>query len=644
MNFYHEKSRAKRNSFILILIFLVSISLFIFLINTIALGFYSFFSDESFEQTLDLYRADFAPEISIFVLCIVVSGMVYKYLELKSGGKAVANSLGAWLIDRDTNKYHEQLVLHVVDEMALASGISTPPVYILKDHSINGFVAGYSYDDAVIVVTRGAIEKLNKEELQGVIAHEFGHIFNGDMRLNLNLTSILHGIMIVGIIGWKLIHFPLSLGSGNRDFYMEKPNFKNEVGAGFAGSLMLLGISLMILGFVGTIIGDSIKSLISRQREYFADARAVQYTRMIDGIADALKKIGGDKRHSYIHNASVNSYSHFYFANGVESFMGSLIPTHPPLRKRILRLDESWDGEFITPFVTSKQPLSKKRESVEEKIQRVQKTVTLIASLEITNRFTQQNLANAQNFISSIPLKLVKMSKNAFSSQGIILALLARDDMEISRLEIKNLKATNEQLYYQFTQAFKEIRTLQRSSFLPLINLCIPSLKQMSKEQYRSFRDLVVSWIWANDKMVFFEWNLKQLLLYPLDINFGYINPTVRVYSSLSQVKEEASFFVNFLISLENIDKEIKRELFTKTCLHVNVQNLRFINIKNIDFAKLQRAFKKLVLLDDKSTITLLKMAIFIFSKHDKISPKNQEILYAIASALRLPLPFGLWG
>lgn len=644
MNFYHEKSRAKRNSLFLIFVFLISVSLYIFLMNTIALGVYSFFSDENFKQTLDLYKSDFAPTVSKYILSIVKFGIVYKYFQLRKGGQAVAISLNAWLINQDTRKYHEQLILHVVEEMSLASGISAPPVYLLKDRSINAFVAGFTYDDAVIVVTSGAIEKLSRDELQGVIAHEFSHMFNGDMRLNLNLTSILNGILIIGLLGFEIIHFPLSMGSKNKHFYEEKATASNEVGAGFAGALLPLGISLMVLGFVGTIIGDTIKALISRQREYLADAGAVQYTRMTEGIAGALKKIGGEKKHSYIHNPSVNSYSHFYFANGIDTFMGSLISTHPPLRKRIWKLDENWNGEFIVPFITSKKPLKKQEQSIEEKIQTATKTISLLTSLEIKHRFTKQNLINAQNFISSIPPTLVSMSKNAFSSQGIILALLAKDEMEVGKHQIKALKNSDENLYHQFTLAFKEVRTLPRSSFLPLINLCIPALKQMSKDQYRRFRDLVITWIWANNKMVFFEWNLKQLLLYPLDINYGYINPSTTAYTSLNQVKEEASLYISFLVSLENQDKEARKELFAKTLLHVNIQNLRFIHIKDVDFQKLQKAFKKLILLDDNSTITLLKMAIFIFNKHDKISPKNQELLYAIASALRLPIPFGLWG
>lgn len=643
MNFYHEKHRAKKNSFLLIFIFLLSVGLFIFFINTIALGFYSIFHDGTFLQTFELYKTDFAPKISAYVSCVVLFGMGLKYFQLRSGGKAVAESLNAYLISKETRKYHEQLILNVVEEMSLASGISMPPVYLLQDSSINAFVAGYSYDDAVIVVTRGMIEKLSRDEIQGVIAHEFSHIFNGDMRLNLILTSILNGVLIVGIIGWQLIHFPLTASTGDKNFYMEKQHTKDEIGAGIAGAFLIFGVILMILGFVGTLIGSSIKALISRQREYLADAGAVQYTRYPDGIANALKKIGGDKKHSYINSISVELYSHFYFANGVEGFMGTLISSHPPLYKRIWRLDGNWDGEYIVPFVTSRQSFEKPKISAEEKIEKATKTLNLMTSLDIENRLNQQNIQKAQNLIFSLPPKLLNMSKNAFSAEGVILALLAKDELEIDRFQINSLKDTNEELYLQFSLAFKEVKPLQRASYLPLIQLCIPSLKQMSKNQYRSFRDLLTFWIWSNDKMVFFEWNLKQLLLYPLDIHFGYTNPSVFAHTSISEVRDDISYFVSFLIFFEYKNEEFRKELFDKVCSHVDMKNLRFINIAQIDFQKLQRSFENLMLLDDTSTTTLLKMAIFIFSENGQISSNNKEMIYAIASALRLPLPLGLW-
>src|SRR5690606_23091198 len=223
-------------------------------------------------------------------------------------------------------------LLNVVEEMAIASGTPVPPVYLMEESAINAFAAGFAPGDAVIGITRGAIETLSRDELQGVIAHEFSHILHGDMRLNIRLIGILHGIMVLGIMGYYLLR---STGLSSR---------RNNNGA----NLALLGIGLIVIGYAGTFFGNLIKAAVSRQREFLADASAVQYTRNPAGIADALKRIGGGQG-SVMENPRTAEISHALFSNGLTFSLTSIFATHPPLEARIRRIQPDWDGSYELP-------------------------------------------------------------------------------------------------------------------------------------------------------------------------------------------------------------------------------------------------------------------------------------------------------
>ena len=256
-----------------------------------------------------------------------------RWAALSRGGEVVARTLDGRPINSNTQDLNERRLLNVVEEMAIASGVPVPTVYLLEnDKSINAFAAGFTPADAVIGVTRGTMELLNRDELQGVIAHEFSHVFNGDMRLNIRLMGVLHGITVIAMIGYVILRGT----SGSRK------------GGGLA--ILLLGGSLVVIGFVGVFFAKLIKSAVSRQREFLADASAVRYTRNPDGIAGALKKIGGLVYGAKIKSPRAEEASHFLFADGLRAKISSFqaLATHPPLTERIRRIDAGFDGRFPT--------------------------------------------------------------------------------------------------------------------------------------------------------------------------------------------------------------------------------------------------------------------------------------------------------
>ncbi|HEX6961492.1 MAG TPA: M48 family metallopeptidase, partial [Lacipirellula sp.] len=271
-------------------------------------------------------------------LALITGGSLFKVAQLNGGGNVVAENLGGRRVFPDTTDLAERRLLNVVEEMALASGVPAPPVFLLSEEAgINAFAAGYSPSDAVVAVTRGTAERLSREELQGVVAHEFSHILNGDMRLNIRLIGVLHGLLLIGLIGRIL----LRLASGSRH-----SSRRNRDGNNGAAYFALVGLALMILGYLGTLIGNLIKAAVSRQREYLADASAVQFTRNPGGLAGALKRIGAAVVGSRLKAPNAAEASHMFFAQGVWEGFTALTATHPPLDDRIRRLQPDWDGTY----------------------------------------------------------------------------------------------------------------------------------------------------------------------------------------------------------------------------------------------------------------------------------------------------------
>ena len=288
--------------------------------------------------------------VALGTILVVGMGSLYKIAELSAGGEQVALMLGGRAINPQTQDLAERRLLNVVEEMALASGVPVPPVYVL-DHEpgINAFAAGHQPGDAVVAVSAGCLRYLNREELQGVLGHEFSHILNGDMRLNLRLIGIVFGILVLAVIGYYTMRFA-GLSSS-----------RDEKSGGAAAAMVILGLTLLVFGYLGVFLGKLIKSAISRQREFLADASSVQFTRNPGGIVGALKKIGGLAEGSRIRDAHAEEISHMFFGDAFAGSLFNFFATHPPLGERIRAFEPQFDGRF--PQV---EPLADAAEAVEK--------------------------------------------------------------------------------------------------------------------------------------------------------------------------------------------------------------------------------------------------------------------------------------
>ena len=328
MNFFDAQDRARRATRWLVIVYIISTALIVAGVTlVVGVGLNAVGQDGAVANPALLGFT--AVATTLFIL----GASLYKTSRLSSGGGRVAIEMGGTLVPPDVQDPLRKRLRNVIEEMAIASGVPVPEIYVLEEESgINAFAAGYTPGDAAIAVTRGTLAILDRDELQGVIAHEFSHILNGDMRLNIRMMGVLFGIMVLSIIGRIVLRggFHSSMVSSRRK--------------GSSGGIMFVGLGLVILGWIGLIFARIVKAAVSRQREFLADASAVQFTRQTAGIAGALKKIGGYSQRSYIQSADAEEVSHMLFAGGIAS-LTSVFATHPPLTERIQALDPNFNEQ-----------------------------------------------------------------------------------------------------------------------------------------------------------------------------------------------------------------------------------------------------------------------------------------------------------
>lgn len=333
MDFFEHQEIARRSTRRLIVLFTIAVIAIVIAVNAVAAALYlGFMLPADIARTTAALPNGFYFVNTLIVLALIGGGTLFKMSALSAGGAAVANLVDAREVDRTTRDLLDRRLVNVVEEMAIASGVAVPRVYVMDNETaINAFAAGNSIDDAVITVTRGTLTRLSRDELQGVIAHEFSHVLNGDMRLNVRLIGVLHGLLIVALAGRLL----LELGGRGRGS-----------GSGRSGNalavLMMAGVALWLLGYIGVFFGRLIKAAVSRQREFLADASAVQFTRNPDGIGGALRKIGGlgetTGLGTRIDHPQAETLSHLFLGAARPSFVRGLFATHPALEERVQRI------------------------------------------------------------------------------------------------------------------------------------------------------------------------------------------------------------------------------------------------------------------------------------------------------------------
>ncbi len=650
MNFFESQDRVRKHTFQLVLLFGLAVVTLIIMVNLMVMVAFGYINSQQLQDGATLLQQidwqTFAA-VSAGVGVVVLAGSLYKIMALSAGGKVVAESLGGKLIPQNTKELKQRKLLNVVEEMAIASGIPAPPVYLLADEQgINAFAAGFSPRDAVIGVTQGTIDHLSREQLQGVIAHEFSHIFNGDMRLNIRLIGVLNGILILGIIGYYLL-YSASFSQRGRS------SGKN------AGGILALAIGLMVIGFTGTFFGGLIKAAVSRQREYLADASAVQFTRNPDGIAGALKRIGGLEFGSKIENPGAPEVSHAFFAQGVSGVMQAWSATHPPLAKRILRIDPHWDGEFAASdkLDQTESPRDgglghEEKTNIKENMARealaknLATVVTGAAMADVANAIDQignpkpETIKHARSLIAELPTTIVEAAREPYGARAVIYSLVLDKGPEIRDRQLAYLQSHADADVLVLTHKLvPSMDGLDIKYRLPLIDIAIPALKQLSLDQYQAFKGNLVALIEMDSRVDLLEWTLQKILFNHLDGHFFKLAHTKTRYSHVGQLKQEIALILSALAHAGQQDNNAVEEAFTAATKILDIRGLQLVAKNAISFSELDLSLEKLERLKPLAKPHLLKACAASVLQDQKISPVEVELLSAFSDVLGCPMP-----
>ena len=546
-NFHTQQDEARKQSRRLIAMFVAAVCVLLLLTNLIVAFLFIGFDPELYVQwqrtvsaaeganagqwlrVATLYvTGPLFPVISVGVLGSVGVATLIKSMQLSAGGHKVAQMLGGERLDPAATDPIHRKILNVVEEMAIASGTPVPGVYLMPEPAINAFAAGFSVDDAVIGVTLGAAQRLTRAELQGVIGHEFSHILNGDMRLNMRLIAMIGGIVFIATAGRVMMQ---ASGRGRR-------NSKD------AAPIVLLGLALLVLGWVGVLSGRLIKASLSRQREYLADASAVQFTRNPAGLAGALKKIAGLPTHGMMRAPKAEEASHLFIAQAVREGFSGLFATHPPLGDRIRRLDPGWNGQ-----VSATDPDA----SIEKEWGVSALSEAAVQATNVDAEVGAGAIASAPIGASGIPviseemLTLVRKPKGAVL---VVLSILNRFDPQVRDLVARSQPSLSESL----NDVVDAVARADERLMVPLLELAMPALRMLDQPNVERLRALLTQLYRQDGRLDLVEIMVGSML--ERQLPGGHFKPrdALPKYRQLDAVRTALVIVVSALLGATNAD------------------------------------------------------------------------------------------
>jgi Zn-dependent protease with chaperone function len=507
VNFFEHQDRSRRQTRWLILVFAVAVLAVIAVVDVVlllSLGLLSaeegvpLFSRESLGANLDVLLGG-----ALATGALIGFASLYKSLALRGGGGQVARGLGGTLVDPDSRDPLRRRLVNVVEEIALASGVPVPEIYVLEQEAgINAFAAGYSPADAAVAVTRGTLEQLDRNELQGVIAHEFSHILNGDMRLNIRLIGVLFGILVLALIGRRILYHSHYLGRS-----------RNSEGIAVIGA----ALALVAVGYVGLFFGRVIKSAVSRQREYLADASAVQFTRNPDSISGALKKIAVSAQHSYL-MTDTEEVGHMLFGPGRSMH---LLATHPPLFQRIQRIEPGFREEELKDLARRMARDSERRRAraardVERTARQAERSPGPFDAQTLIEQIGNPDMERillAAALASSLPGPATLMARAVESAPVALLYSLLLEDDDGRRLQ---LKVIADRLGLPVAEAVESLvasdGVLETSQRLPLLEIALPALHRQPRQTLERLLGTMDAMTRVDGKIDVFEYLLVRLV------------------------------------------------------------------------------------------------------------------------------------
>jgi Zn-dependent protease with chaperone function len=654
MDFFEHQKRARRNTAVLVVLYALAV---VAIIGAVDLVLTVFWATEIRSRRDAPIPAGVHWFAIGFTLLIILGTTARKVLQLADGGEAVAEMVGARRVDPGTTDPKERRLVNVVEEMAIASGTAVPGIYVQDDEmAINAFAAGYQPNAAIVAVTRGTLEHLNRDELQAVIGHEFSHILNGDMRINVRMLGVLFGITALGSIGQFLMR-----GSG-------RSGGRRDGNSGIAA----LGLGLWIVGSVGVFFARIIKAAVSRQREFLADASSVQFTRNPDGIAGALDRIAATGAGTTVNGRYAEELSHMFFGQSVRMFFSGLMDTHPPIEQRIERVRPGFqrrsyrlqraDDDDATPAATQAAVESTLAAEDRDRDRRLSAWggaaavslaaehrsgsdtarppgTTAAAVVATVGNPSPAHVRYAQGLLGSIPPMLRMLVGEARGAQAVALALVLARDEATRAQQVRLLDEAGAGSLAAFAAGpALMVRNLGAEHVLPLFDLATPALKRLPATERQTFLHLLRIAIEADRRVTLQEFTLLTIATKRLADHADRVEPTGNV--RLGALRDDVVLLVSLLAHAGTRDASWATIAFERALLSLRLgvatQALARTDVK---LASVTAALLRLRRLAPADKSRLLEACVLAATADEKLEVAEAELVRMIASELECPLP-----
>jgi len=642
MDFFEHQDKARKNTKVLMVYFVIAVACII--ASVYLASVLIFYGVEANQQEgrppPEIVLWD--PKLFLYVvsgtLAVVIIGSLYKTAALAKGGSAVAESLGGRLVTPNTTHPDERKLRNVIEEMAIAAGVPVPKIYVLDDEKgINAFAAGHAPGDAAIGVTRGCMTLLNRDELQGVIGHEFSHILNGDMRLNLRIMGIIFGILCLAVIGRVLIY---SRGGKDRN------------------PLMILGLALIVIGAIGVFFGRLIQAALSRQREFLADASSIQFTRNPAGLSGALQKIGSAG--SKLESAHAGEASHMFFGNGLgKPFLG-MMTTHPPLAERIKAIDPGWDGKFETANVTpvgaelargqakpasSRSPFPPIPGMPDGWVGDAGSAINAVpmgAVLSNLGKPTLLHLRYAEALRNSFSNKIQSAAREQLAATALIYTMLLSPDETLRAKQLTELASRAAPgVGDEAAALWPEVAPIAARARLPLVNLALPALRHLRSDEFEQFSQTLQWLIESDGQIEVFEFVLQKIVRRHLASQSGETRPTSIQYYTLGLLVPDCSVVLSALANVSSSDSGEIQKAFQAGAPYLvsNNDGLQLLPREKSGLQQLDTALDRLALAAPQIKKNVIAGCVQVVGADGVIQEREAELLRAIADTLDCPIP-----
>lgn len=662
MDFFARQDQARRNTKLLVAYFVMAVIAIVTLVYLAVVLIFNGASTRhhryddyqnyaSASGELQLWNPPLFFGVLVGTLGVIVAGSAWKTAQLSGGGGGLALQLGGRPVDPNTTDPNERKLLNVVEEMAIASGVPVPEVYVLdREEGINAFAAGHTPSDAAIGVTRGCVTMLNRDELQGVIGHEFSHILNGDMRLNLRLLGIIFGILCIATIGRVLL-------------YARSGNSRDR------NALPLLGLVLLALGGIGVFFGRLIQAAVSRQREFLADASSVQFTRNPAGLSHALQKIGRYSFGSRLQSEHAADACHMFFSNGVSESLVNAMATHPPIDQRIRAIDPAWDGKFppLTPAqagVIEKAALADLRQSGKSPIlgsplgdilgglviaseaedaprRQTPPPVPAQSVLPNLGQPTPLHLHYAEQLRNALPDSLKTAAHDPLGAVALIYAMLLSPDEATRATQLAELARRDSALQARVAALYPVTAPVADHTRLPLVNLALPALRRLRVREYADFSD-TLQWLIESDRQVdLFEFVLQKIVKRHLATQFGEVRRAVVQYYSIKPLLPDCAVLLSALALVGSSDAAAVGAAFRAGAPYLRspVGEVSLLPREQCGLEQLDAALNRLDQAAPQIKKNLIEAAVRVVGADGVIQEAEAELLRAIADTLDCPIP-----